>query len=55
MAPAAPRLFRSKYEIATKVIAVAGTLPAARGATIRHCTVRFAPCTAVPTALVIDA
>ena len=55
MALPAPRLLRSKYEIASKVITVAGTLPAARGRTIGHCTVRFAPCTTVPTALVIDA
>ena len=55
MMPDAALLLRSNCEIASRVTAVAGTLPAARRATIGHCTVWFAPCTAVPTALVIEA
>ena len=55
MTPEAARLLRSKCEIASKVSGVAGTLPVARRATRGHCTVWLAPCTAVPTALVMEA
>ena len=53
--PWAPSVLAWKWAMASRVMAAAGTLPAARRATIPQSTVRRTPCTAVPTVLVMPA